>query len=89
MTTDIKIARPADVVTVQMVNWLESNVGPGSFRTIKNSFMGMDDWFYTEDQDEEFDDILDQAEPDCLIFTFRRENDATLFALKWTTTTTN
>lgn len=89
MTTDIKIANPGQVVLLQMENWLRDNVGPGSMRTIKNSFMGMDDWFFTyelNDNDEmDFDDDSDSTEN--LIFTFRREADATVFALKWTTQT--
>lgn len=89
MTTDIKIANPGQVVLLEMERWLRDNVGPGSMRTIKNSFMGMDDWFFTyelNDNDEmDFDDDSDSTEN--LIFTFRRESDATVFALKWTTQT--
>lgn len=92
MTTDIKIANPGQVVLLEMEKWLRDNVGPGSMRTIKNSFMGMDDWFFTyelHENDEmelaDFDDDDDMTEN--LIFTFRREADATVFALKWTTQT--
>jgi hypothetical protein len=56
--------------------------------------MGMDDWFFTyelidndEMELEDFDDDDDGTEN--LIFTFRRETDATMFALKWTTQITN
>jgi hypothetical protein len=94
MTTDIKIANPGNIALVEMERWLRDNVGPGSMRTIKNSFMGMDDWFFTyelNDSDEmeltDFGDDSDSTE--YLIFTFRRESDATVFALKWTTQTTN
>ena len=91
MTTDIKIARPEHDVLVTMEQWLRDNVGPGSYRTIKNGFMGMDDWFYydevIEDDDEDFTDVDDIEDmPDNIIFTFRRDSDATIFALKWTTT---
>jgi hypothetical protein len=95
MTTEIKIANPGQVVLLEMERWLLTNVGPGSMRTIKNSFMGMDDWFYTEennlddeDSDYEYDyDTDDDNYQEYLVFTFRREADATVFALKWTTQT--
>ena len=55
--------------------------------------MGMDDWFYyeniSEDEDEEDPDVDaddEYRDPD-LVFVFRRESDATVFALKWTTQT--
>ena len=90
MTTDIKIARPENDVLIGMEKWLRENIGPGSYRTIKNGFMGMDDWFYydevIEDNDEDFDTLEDVEYEQNLIFTFRREADATVFALKWTTT---
>jgi hypothetical protein len=92
MTTDIKIANPGQETLLEMEKWLRDNVGPGSMRTIKNSFMGMDDWFFTYELNEndemdlaDFDDDEDSTEN--LIFTFRREADATVFALKWTTQT--
>jgi hypothetical protein len=94
MTTDIKIANPGQEVLLEMRKWLQDNIGPGSMRTIKHSFMGMDDWFFKYeliDNDEmeldDFDDDDDGTEN--LIFTFRRETDATMFALKWTTQITN
>jgi hypothetical protein len=92
MTTDIKIARPEHEVLVTMEQWLRENIGPGSYRTIKNGFMGMDDWFYydeitEEDSPEDYLDVDDIEDmPDNIIFVFRREADATIFALKWTTT---
>jgi hypothetical protein len=95
MTTEIKIARPQDDVLIDMEAWLRENIGLGSYRTIKNGFMGMDDWFYYDDVDEDdgmtedyldVDDLEDVQEN--IIFVFRRAADATIFALKWTTTTT-
>lgn len=66
--------------------WLRENVGKGSERFRKNTWMGTDDWFcYTEYSDEAVDqlgNIVDDAEED-LIFVFRREEDATMFSLKW------
>jgi hypothetical protein len=93
MTTEIKIARPDDDVLSNIEKWLRESVGPGSFRTIKNGFMGSDDWFYynelTDDEDDEdFWDVVDAEDiPENLIFVFRRDTDATVFALKWTTQT--
>ena len=93
MTTEIKIAAPDSDTLTEMLAWLKENVGPGSFRNIKNSFMGMDDWFYVLE-----DIVWDETNPkwengeepeDYYIFAFRREADATVFALKWTTQTTN
>lgn len=97
MATEIAIRPPEHEVLGSMYNWLRENVGPGSHRTIKNSFMGMDDWFsydnVPDDHDEERDGICliedddeELHEPD-LVFAFRRESDATLFALKWSTAT--
>jgi hypothetical protein len=92
MTTDIKITRPESSKLVEIERWLLDNVGLGSHRTIKNGFMGMDDWFYYDDvpeDDDEYLEIEDDIEDyqEYLVFTFRREADATVFALKWTTQT--
>lgn len=93
MTTDIKIARPENDVLITMEKWLRDNIGPGSYRTIKNGFMGMDDWFYYDEvnEDDNPEDYLDVDELELvqenIIFVFRRESDATIFALKWTTQT--
>jgi hypothetical protein len=93
MTTDIKIARPEHDVLETMEKWLRENIGPGSYRTIKNGFMGMDDWFYYDEinEDDNPEDYLDVDEleqvQENIIFVFRREADATIFALKWTTQT--
>lgn len=94
MPASIKIAKPEEETIQQMEHWLIENIGPGSHRTIKNGFMGMDDWFsYDENnlddgEDYEYDDDLDEDNyQEFLIFTFRREEDATMFALKWTTQT--
>jgi hypothetical protein len=94
MTTDIKIANPGNIALLEMEKWLRDNVGPGSMRTIKNSFMGMDDWYFTyelnEDDEMELQDFDDDSDStEYLIFTFRREADATVFALKWSTQTMN
>lgn len=87
MSTDIKMARPDDDVMIEIGTWLRENVGPGSHRTIKNGFMGMDDWFWYNDIPEDFEDEEDYDDVENVVFVFRRETDATVFALKWTTQT--
>ena len=91
MTTDIKMARPANDTMIEIGHWLQVNVGPGSYRTIKNGFMGMDDWFWYEEEidfSEENPAWESGEEPEeNVVFVFRRETDATIFALKWTTQT--
>ena len=92
MTTEIKMARPANDTMIEIGHWLQMNVGPGSYRTIKNGFMGMDDWFWYEDtteyeDDEEWDEADIDEPQENVVFVFRREADATIFALKWTTQT--
>jgi hypothetical protein len=61
--------------------WLRENVGKGSERFRKNTWMGTDDWFcyteYARTQDDE------EGEATGLIFVFRREQDATMFSLRW------
>ena len=90
MTTEIRIRRPDDERMIEMEAWLRDNIGLGSHRTNKNTWLGVEDWFYYDDwTDADPDgwvDEDDEAEAD-LIFTFRRGADATMFALKWTTTT--
>ena len=95
MATEIAIRYPEDPDRLSKITeWLLANIGPGSHRTIKNSFMGMDDWFSydnTPDEDEmdeqfEITDGDEYQAPD-IVFAFRRETDATLFALKWQTAT--
>lgn len=89
MTTEIRIRRPDDERMIEMEAWLRDNIGLGSHRTNKNTWLGIEDWFYYDDWPElpeESDDEVEDDEAD-LIFTFRRGADATMFALKWTTTT--
>ena len=89
MPTQIIIRTPENQEVINdMVEWLRKNVGDGSFRSIPNSFMGMDDWYYydnlsyLDDESDEPDDFDDTEVS--LVFKFRRESDATMFALKWT-----
>lgn len=70
--------------------WLRANVGRGTRRFRINTWMGIDDWFYYEDippppedtkEDEEnfsFEDVIYD-----MVFVFRREEDSTMFAIKW------
>ena len=85
MTTEIRIRRPDDERMIEMEAWLRDNIGLGSHRTNKNTWLGVEDWFYYDNWPED-DQELEDDEAD-LIFTFRRGADATMFALKWTTTT--
>lgn len=72
--------------------WLRANVGRGTRRFRINTWMGVDDWFYYEDvpppreTTDEFEedeaDIQDGIEYD-MVFVFRREEDSTMFAIKW------
>jgi hypothetical protein len=72
----------------QVEAWCRDNVGKGSRRFRVNTWMGTDDWFYYEDippaeqidQDEAQD--LDIEDYD-LVFVFRREEDSTMFAIRW------
>ena len=95
MATEIAIRRPTDERLEDMEKWCRENIGLGSFRTIKNSFMGMDDWFYYDnipdfsegDEELEVDQFDDDYNGPDVVFAFRREADATIFALKWSTAT--
>lgn len=70
--------------------WLRTNVGKGQERFRKNTWLGTDDWFcYTDYQEPtegitEDDLVFDDDESECdTVFVFRREEDASLFGLKW------
>jgi hypothetical protein len=92
MTTTIKLDRRHHDSLLEIEKWCRERVGLGSRRFIKNTWLGIEDWFYYEERldhaeepaedktvhvDTENDDESD------LIFVFRRESDATLFSLKW------
>lgn len=67
----------------EICDWCVSNIGPGSYRSIPNTWLGTDDWYcYDEEPSEEVDDDDDFIEDDTM-FVFRRDSDATLFSLKW------
>lgn len=91
MATTITIKRPEYERLKEIEAWCRENIGIGSFRTIQNTWLGMDDWFYIEEpmpDEEEYYNLDDELEDEQnLVFTFRRPAEATLFALKWTTQT--
>ena len=87
MTTEIRIRRPDDERMIEMEAWLRDNIGLGSHRTNKNTWLGVENWFYYDDWPEDDQELEDDDDEADLIFTFRRGADATMFALKWTKTT--
>lgn len=70
--------------------WLRANVGRGTRRFRINTWMGIDDWFCYEDippppEDTKEDDenfSFEDVSYD-MVFVFRREEDSTMFAIKW------
>jgi len=73
----------------EVEDWLRQNVGRGTRRFRVNTWMGVDDWFYYEDvpqpdENVELDeDVWDDNITYNLVFVFRREEDSTMFAIKW------
>ena len=63
-----------------MEAWLRDNIGLGSHRTNKNTWLGVEDWFYYDDWPEDDQELEDDDDEADLIFTFRRGADATMFA---------
>jgi hypothetical protein len=97
MTTTIKLDRKHHEHLVEIEEWCRTSVGLGSRRFVKNTWMGMDDWYYFEERVEHVQELTeeqiaegeimhvdasDDVESD-LIFVFRRESDASLFSLRW------
>ena len=93
--TQIKLDRKHHENLSAIEKWCHEQIGPGARRFVKNTWLGSDDWFYYEERverdipEEELQDgkqqhvdASDDIESD-LIFVFRRENDATVFSLKW------
>jgi hypothetical protein len=79
----IKIENKDQAHINSAIDWLITNVGPGSFRTIPNTWLGTNDWFcYQEELEPDAEDTVDiEAGP--YVFVFRRETDMTMFSLKW------
>lgn len=72
----------------EITSWCRMNVGKGSQRFKTNTWMGTDDWYcyldlppYDPESEEEQPDV-DEHNYD-FVFVFRREEDSTLFAMKW------
>lgn len=97
MATEIILDRKHHDKLQEIETWCRERVGLGSRRFVKNTWLGMEDWFYyeervtqapelTEEQIAEGEtlhvDASDDEESD-LIFVFRRDADASVFSLKW------
>ena len=89
--TTIKLDRKHHNRLVEIEKWCRESFGLGSRRFVKNTWLGIENWFYYEERvelvEEAEDEIQhvdssDDTESD-LIFVFRNENDAALFSLKW------
>lgn len=97
MTTQIKLDRKHHDKLIEIEEWCRSSVGLGSRRFVKNTWMGIEDWFYYEERVEDVADLTEEqieagevihvdASDDTdsdLIFVFRRDADAALFSLRW------
>jgi hypothetical protein len=97
MTTTIKLDRKHHDKLVEIEEWCRTSIGLGSRRFVKNTWMGMEDWYYFEERVEAIPDLTeeqiaegeiqhvdasDDSESD-LIFIFRRDSDAAMFSLRW------
>ena len=97
MATEIKLDRKHHDQLVNIEAWCRERFGLGSRRFVKNTWLGMEDWFYYEERVEHIQELTeeqiaegeqqhvddsDDTESD-LIFIFRRETDAAVFSLKW------
>ena len=97
MATTIKLDRRHHESLESIEQWCREKIGLGSRRFVKNTWLGMEDWFYYEQRLEEEVEFtaeeveqglhqhvcdVDDTDSD-LIFVFRRDSDASLFSLKW------
>lgn len=97
MTTTIKLDRKHHDKLVEIEDWCRASIGLGSRRFVKNTWMGIEDWFYYEERVEQVPELTaeqeaegviqhvdasDDEESD-LVFIFRREADAMMFSLRW------
>lgn len=96
MTTEIKLDRKHHDKLYEIEAWCRERFGLGSRRFVKDTWLGIEDWFYYEERVTEMElteeqaakgeilhvDASDDEESD-LIFVFRRETDASVFSLKW------
>lgn len=97
MSTVIKLDRKHHDQLQEIETWCRERVGLGSRRFVKNTWMGMDDWYYYEERVEQVEELTeeqiaegetqhvdasDDTESD-LIFVFRQDADAAMFSLRW------
>lgn len=83
-TQIIATAENVDEHGLDMIAWLKHSVGPGSLRQRTNTWLGADDWFYYQTIPELDEEDQDNTEISYhYTFVFRREGDASMFALKW------
>jgi hypothetical protein len=97
MPTNIKLDRKHHDKLEEIEAWARDSIGLGSRRFVKNTWMGIEDWYYfeervehvpelTPEQEEEgiiqHVDASDDEESD-LIFVFRNDSDAMMFSLRW------
>lgn len=82
---EVRTKFKSDKEMAEIAAWLRANVGKGQERFRKNTWLGTDDWFcYVDYPENEDDDImLDSDLTGDTVFVFRREEDASLFGLKW------
>ena len=73
----------------EVIKWCNDNIGRGNRRFRVDTWMGPNDWFCYEDvpppadEDKEVEvDVYDDVVFP-MIFVFRREEDSTMFAIKW------
>ena len=97
MTTTIKLDRKHHSNLLEIEAWCRERIGLGSRRFVKNTWLGMDDWFYYEETLDHMTDLTEEEvnegkivhvdtsddQDSDLIFVFRRESDASMFSLKW------
>jgi hypothetical protein len=97
MPTTIKLDRKHHDNLVEIENWCRASVGLGSRRFVKNTWLGMEDWYYFEERVEQVEELTEEQvaagetvhvdagddEESDLIFVFRRDSDASLFSLRW------
>jgi len=97
MTTQIKLDRKHHDRLEEIETWARESIGLGSRRFVKNTWMGIEDWYYFEERVEHVPDLSEEEktegvvqhvdasddEDSDLIFVFRRESDAMMFSLRW------
>lgn len=97
MSIQIKLDRKHHDKLVEIEEWASQSIGLGSRRFVKNTWMGIEDWYYYEERVEKVEELTEEQiaegqtvhvdasddEESDLIFVFRRESDAMMFSLRW------